>query len=167
VTRDEPLHTGTTPAQITTLFAELPPVSMETLSGIWRAVAIPGVSPFYQVQIEKGWYGMRFTDPETVDSMLISTSDGADIFAADVLKIVAAAPGADTHLSQIRTQIETDQPMGRLRMISYRGAISAALIYDRQPVIDYFRTIDDTAVLCAAEARGISETGYCVLQRNS
>ncbi len=39
------------------------------------------------------------------------------------------------------------------------------MIYDRQPVSDYFRTIDDIAILCTTEPRGAAETAYCILQR--
>lgn len=67
----------------------------------------------------------------------------------------------------IRSEIETDQPAGRLRLIDYRGTVSAAMIYDRQPVIDYFRCVDDTSVLCAAEARGATDDAYLILQRTA
>ncbi|MBU9765103.1 DUF4334 domain-containing protein [Mycobacterium sp. TNTM28] len=166
MTLDELIGTSAkTYHQIDTLFATLPAVSVNALLGTWRALAIPGVSTVYPILIEKGWYGMRFNDPENVDTMLIASPDGDEMFAADVLKLAAVAPGATSNLCQIRSEIETDQPMGRLRMIDHRGTVTAAMIYDRLPVIDYFRQIDDHAVLCAADARDSIETGYLILQR--
>ncbi|WP_078293280.1 DUF4334 domain-containing protein [Mycobacterium sp. D16R24] len=68
-------------------------------------------------------------------------------------------------MSTIRPQIQTDQPLGRLHLTDYQGTVHAAMIYDRQPVSDYFRTIDDIAILCTTEPRGAAETAYCILQR--
>ena len=168
VTVDELIGTGAkTAEQIDALFTTLASVSIQTLQGIWRAVAIPGVSPQYQLMIEKGWYGMRLTDQNSVDSLLIANPEGTGIFAADLFKLAAALPANPAHLSQIRSEIETDQPTGRLRLIDYRGTVSAAMIYDRQPVIDYFRTIDDTTVLCTVEARDITGNAYLILQRTT
>ena len=160
---DDLIHAGTkTYEQVDALFATLPPVTIEALIGTWRAAYIPRVSGYQRV-IDMGWYGMRFTDENTVDTMLIV--DGSDVFAADVIKLAGAMTAETRHMSELRSEIETHEPTCCLRMIEHRGALSAAAIYDRQPVIDYFRLIDDNAVVCAAEGRGRTEVAYSVLQR--
>jgi hypothetical protein len=50
-------------------------------------------------------------------------------------------------------------------MVEYRGAISATLLYDRQPVMDHFRKVNEQIVLGAVEARGIADTSYFALLR--
>ncbi len=45
-----------------------------------------------------------------------------------------------------------------MRMIEFRGETTASLIYDQQPIMDYFRKIDDNTVVGAGEVKG--KPGY-------
>lgn len=43
--------------------------------------------------------------------------------------------------------LQTKEYKARLRMMDYRGKLSAAIVYDTQPIIDIFRRVDDKTVL--------------------
>jgi Domain of unknown function (DUF4334) len=52
-----------------------------------------------------------------------------------------------------------------LRAVNFRGKRSAALIYDRQPIVDHFRRIDDNRVLGLMEMRGMERPFFFLLSR--
>ena len=49
--------------------------------------------------------------------------------------------------------------------MGFRGKHSAAMIYDRKPIIDYFRKIDDDRVLGLMEMRGMERPFFFLLTR--
>jgi hypothetical protein len=58
-------------------------------------------------------------------------------------------------------------PVARLKPLSFRGKISAAMIYDRQPIIDHFRRIDDDTVIGAMAVDGDERVFFFLLRRAS
>ncbi|WP_313002624.1 DUF4334 domain-containing protein, partial [Brevundimonas sp.] len=50
--------------------------------------------------------------------------------------------------------LATQSPTARLRRVDYRGRITAAMIYDRQPIIDVFRSVGPNHRLGLMDARG-------------
>lgn len=146
-------------------FDTLSPTPIGFMMGLWRAVVVPSCSPNQRRLLDSGYFGMRFTDPETVDPLLFSTADGTEVFAADPIKLFTLLQDGPTDIPAVRSDVEITYPAARLRMIDYRGVTSATLIYDRQPVLDHFRTLTDTIVLGAVEARGYQQPTYFALQR--
>jgi hypothetical protein len=59
-------------------------------------------------------------------------------------------------------------PLGAavLRPVAFRGKTSAAMIYDRLPIIDHFRKIDDEAVMGIMDHKGRIEV-YFYLERET
>ena len=59
-------------------------------------------------------------------------------------------------------------PLGSavLRPVEFRGKVSAAMIYDRLPIIDHFRAIDEDAVMGIMDRKGKIEV-YFYLERES
>ena len=51
--------------------------------------------------------------------------------------------------------IRTRQPTARLRLIEHGGVTSAAMIYDRQPIIDHFREVEPGLLLGLMDLRGM------------
>ena len=41
-----------------------------------------------------------------------------------------------------------------LRMVEYRGVVTATMVYDRHPVFDHFRRVDDDTVLGVMDRKG-------------
>jgi hypothetical protein len=59
----------------------------------------------------------------------------------------------------------TRAPAARLRMLEYRGVVSATMCYDRRPIHDVFRRIDEDTVLGAMDLRGSAEAYIFFLRR--
>lgn len=162
---DLPIARHVTRDDVGALFDTLSPATLNFMIGLWRTVVVPSPSPNQQVLIDSGYFGMRFTDPETVDPLLFHTADGAGVFAANPIKLFSALRAGACDVPAVQADVEIACPAARLRMIEYRGVVSAALIYDSQPVLDHFRTVTDDTVLGAVEARGYQHPTYFALQR--
>ena len=64
-----------------------------------------------------------------------------------------------------RRLLRSGHSAATLRAVSYRGKRSAAMIYDRNPIIDHFRKIDDDRVLGLMEMRGMELPYFFLLTR--
>ncbi|MGW0160141.1 DUF4334 domain-containing protein [Mycobacterium sp. NPDC003323] len=147
-------------------FDALPPVTIDALRGLWRPDTSYAETPGGRVLLESGWYGMRFTDSESVDPLLFRTADGTGLFAADLSKVLEVLTQGPADISMHREIVAAHGPTARLRMVHYRGVTSATLIYDRVPIMDYIRAVDADTVVGAVEARGTVEAPvYAVLRR--
>jgi hypothetical protein len=51
-------------------------------------------------------------------------------------------------------------------MIEHRGVLTAAMVYDRQPIIDAFRRVGPDTVLGAMDLRGLPSPFLFVLRRD-
>ncbi|WP_067486383.1 DUF4334 domain-containing protein [Actinomadura hibisca] len=134
------IRDGGAPAELEKLFGELAPVPAEFMLGTWAGGVFDQADAMAARLVKMRWYGKRFHTTETVDPLLCRTAEGA-VYAYDGMG------GA------------------RLREISYRGAVSAAMVYDTQPIIDHFRRVSDTVVLGAMDAKGQQDTLYFHLTR--
>lgn len=147
-------------------FDTLNSVSIEMLTGTWK------VDPSYtetsggKMLIESGWWGARFVDAETVDPLLYPTPDGNAVFAADLQAVLAVLSTGERDIPARRNEVETSTPIGRLRMVEYRDVLTATLVYDQVPVLDYLRAIDRDTIVAAVEHRGrVKQPDYALLRR--
>ncbi len=155
-----------TQADMAVTFDTLNPVSIDMLIGTWK------VDPSYaetlggKMLIESGWWGARFVDAETVDPLLYPKPDGNGVFAADLPSVLAVLSTGERDISARRNEVETSAPIGRLRMVEYRGVLTATLVYDQVPVLDYLRAIDSGTIVAAVEHRGlVHHPDYALLRR--
>ena len=65
-----------------------------------------------------------------------------------------------------RALFRSDHSAASLQAVNFRGKRSAAMIYDRQPIIDHFRKIDDVRVLGLMEMRGMELPYFFLLIRD-
>jgi hypothetical protein len=49
--------------------------------------------------------------------------------------------------------------------MQYRGGITAAMIYDDKPIIDYFKYVNDTLLLGAMDAKSAPGTFFFYLYK--
>ena len=66
-----------------------------------------------------------------------------------------------------RPLLQTKQAKARLRMLEYRGQVSATMIYDDKPINDCFRKIDETRVLGAMDLKGMPAPYFFILERDN
>ena len=155
-----------TQADLAKAFDTLTPVSIDMLTGTWRIDPSYAESPGGAMLIESGWWGARFVDAETVDPLLYPKPDGIGVFAADLQSVLAVLSTGERDISARRDEVETSTPIGRLRMVEYRDVLTATLVYDQVPVLDYLRAIDSDTIVAAVEHRGlIDQPDYALLRR--
>lgn len=111
------------------LFDELEPVPAAFMYGRWRGGLFTEGREIGALLTRLQWYGKRFTDPENAEPLLCRRTDGT---------------------------LYSFSGMGqaRLRELGFRGKVSAAMIYDDQPMIELFRKVSDNVVLGVVDAKG-------------
>lgn len=111
-------------------FDDLPAISGQAMIGEWLGGVFP-VGGLYDFLLRPKpvarWHGKRFRSENRVDALMCR------IFGMTVRLPLGRA---------------------RLRNVEYRGVVSAAMIYDRLPIIDHFRAIDDDTLMGLMETRG-------------
>lgn len=107
------------------LFEQLPPVDLDFMLGTWKGGKFDGGAEPDPIN----WYGKRFTSPTDVEPLLVLDAEG---------------------------KVQTFDKLGgaQMREIKYKGVTSAALIYDKQPIMDYFRKVNDNVVIGLGDIKG-------------
>ncbi|WP_226944607.1 DUF4334 domain-containing protein [Pseudomonas sp. FME51] len=107
------------------LFQQLETVDTDFMVGTWKGGKFDGGAEPDPIN----WYGKRFTSPAHVEPLLVTNTDG-EVVTYDRL-------GA-----------------AQMRNIEFDGQVSAALIYDSQPIMDYFRKVNDNLVIGLGDIKG-------------
>lgn len=121
------IHSGDacSASRLMPMFEQLKPVSAEFMLGTWRGGKFDGgVEPD-----PINWYGKRFVSASHVEPLLCRAADGS-IYSYDKLGLA------------------------QLREVAFRGTVSASLIYDQQPIMDYFRKVTSDVVLGLGDIKG-------------
>ena len=148
------------------LFDACPAVALEALQGVWRGSGCPTGHLLDGLLEHYGWYGKAFTDTERVDPLLFQRGTGRGTgtpFAVAprlmplglaVFPRFARSRVARWMFDLLRPVIRTTKPAARLRLLSYRGVVTATMVYDHLPIHDAFRRIDDDTLLGVMDWRG-------------
>jgi hypothetical protein len=155
-------------------FDVLPSVEPEAMIGRWRGTGLPTGHPLDGVQESLGWYGKAFESAERVHPLLIRARSG-EVIPLDprfmpvsvALRWPAFARSAPVRraFAAGRALLRSDQSAASLRAVNFRGKRGAAMIYERKPIIDHFRKIDDDRVLGLMEMRGMELPYFFLLIR--
>lgn len=121
--------TGPDAAILIAAFDRLPAVAEADLIGEWDGGAFGTRHPTEAEMAKIRWVGKSIRSRDDVDPIVC----------------------LDTHHRRVASDI-----MGRamIREVVWNGVVSAAMIYDRQPVIDYFRRIDARTLMGLMTRRG-------------
>ncbi|MEM1253947.1 MAG: DUF4334 domain-containing protein [Cyanobacteria bacterium P01_H01_bin.21] len=155
------------------LFDSLEPVSLEFMIGRWRGSGLHTAHPMDGLLEMSNWYGKEFIDPETVHPLLFL--DGQE----NIIKVAPNAIGMEWALKSpilkndfmkpllnvTSSLLKTDKSQARLRMMEYRGKMSATMIYDYLPINDAFRKVDNNTVLGVMDLKDLSQPFFFVLKR--
>jgi len=107
------------------IFDELEPVSAEFMIGTWHGGKFDGGNTPDPIN----WYGKRFVSASHVEPLLCRAPDGS-IYSYDKLGVA------------------------QLREVAFHGKVSASLIYDQQPIMDYFRKVTNDIVIGLGDIKG-------------
>lgn len=157
-------------------FDGLEPVLPERLVGLWRGHTVPTQHRLDGVLENLGWYGKRFNADLSADPLLFQTGpqrlaplDPGGLPLRLVLQLVAhfgrtrMARNGFTHLQRA---LRARGPVASLKSLHYRGKTSAAMVYDRQPITDHFRRIDDHRLMAVMEIQGGGGGYFFLLARD-
>ena len=166
---------GVDPDEALAYFDSLPVVTPAEMLGRWRGTGLVTGSPLDGLLEAYGWYGKEFLDDETVHPLLFTDRSGRPrpldptLLPVTVLRDYAGFLQLwplRTVLSGIRPLLYTDRPKARLREVTHRGVVTAAMVYDSVPIIDVFRRIGDDIRLGAMDMRGLPFPYLFVLRRD-
>jgi hypothetical protein len=143
-------------------YDSLPSVAREEMLGRWKGREVRTGHPMDGMLEASGWYGKQFDGVDEVHPLLFSTPAGK-LFAVDPRKVpLGLAPKVPAGLVErsrgalgvLKPAIGTKKHRARLRMVEHRGVVTAAMVYDHLPIIDFFRRIDDDNLLGVMDLRG-------------
>jgi len=155
-------------------FDSLAGLEPEFMIGQWRGAGLPTAHPLDGVLEALGWYGKAFESVDRVHPLLFRTRSGAVIPLDPIfmpvrvaLRWPALAKSAPVRAAFAAGSpfLRTHQSAAKLRAKIFRGKRSASMIYDRQPIADHFRKIDDDRVLGLMEMRGMERPFFFLLTR--
>ena len=153
----------------------LPCVEFETLPGRWRGSEISTRHPLDGLLETFGWYGKEFIDRDHVHPLLFSDRPG-QIFAIDPQRLPLSVglkwrflrnKLVRKALFMARFFLQTRQAKARVRMVEYRGRVSASMLYDNLPICDTFRLIDHDTLLGVMDYKGIEQPFFFKLHRDT
>jgi hypothetical protein len=156
-------------------FDSLAGVEPEFMIGRWRGAGLPTGHPLDGVLEALGWYGKAFESADRVYPLLFRTGSGAVIPldprfmpVSVALWWPALAKSAPIRMAFTagRRLLRSNHSAARLRAKDFREKRSAAMIYDRQPIVDHFRRIDNDRVLGLMEMRGMERPYFFLLTRD-
>jgi hypothetical protein len=170
------LETGkTTTNQALQFFDSLEPVNLDFMIGRWQGSEIHTSHPMNGLLETSNWYGKEFVDPETVHPLLFLDNQGKIIKVAPnpmAMNWMQKLPPIKNDflkplLLLTNSLLKTEKSQARLRMMEYRGKVSATMIYDYLPINDSFRKVDDNTVLGVMDFKNLPQPFFFVLRRST
>jgi len=164
--RSNPFETRRgTPQEALEFFDSLQPVDIEFMIGRWRGFEITTGHPQDGILEATRWYGKEFEDAETVHPLLHLDGRGNLFRVRPRPSMVYASLRHPWLKSQplqpvsrfVLRLLKTERSQARLRMVEYRGELSATMIYDALPINDHFRRVDENTVMGIMDFKGLSQ----------
>lgn len=126
--------------ELESLFDSLPAVTEAFMIGDWLGGVFNTGHVGESQLTQLNWVGKRFTDRLNVNP-IVSLDDKGQRYANPIMG------------------------SAQLRIVEYRGVSTATMIYDKHPIMDHFRQVDDNTVLGVMDKKGESMPLYFYLQR--
>ncbi|MCA1409088.1 DUF4334 domain-containing protein [Ensifer sp. IC3342] len=155
-------------------FDRLHPVPAGDLVGLWKGSEISTGHPFDGVLENLGWYGKRFRADMRADALLFK-KDGDRLVPIDPSPIplglafrlhrLGRTEAARNLFSHLIKHLRATGPVASLRMMRFRGNVSAVMVYDRKPVADHFRKIDTDTLVGVMSVQGYDGHFFFQLER--
>ncbi len=165
---------GTAAATALRFVDSLPGVAVPAMTGRWHGAGWHTGHPWDGLLEAYGWWGKEVVDADTVRPLLVRDGGGGPVPVPPAVAPVAAisawpglfrsAPAAAV-FRLAAPLLRSGRPGGRLRVVVHRGTPTAALVYDRVPIVDAFRRVTDDLLVGAADIRGQDAPLLFVLRR--
>lgn len=160
-------------AEVLQVYDQLEPVSLDFMKGRWKGYEIITGHSLDGLLVPSGWYGKLFNSPEEVHPLVFFTKNKTKLYSVNPKHLPMDLKVPKTKvlgilMSIAKPFIQTKKSSARLRMIKYRGKVTATMAYDEKPINDHFVKIDDNTVLGLMDKKGDSpDSPYAfVLERD-
>ncbi|MCI2256272.1 DUF4334 domain-containing protein [Domibacillus sp. PGB-M46] len=156
-------------------FDQLESVDLPFMTGLWKGREFRTNHPMDGLLESLNWFGKEFIDSETVHPLVFQKNNGV-LYKVNPGFIPLSLPFdkiprslVKPLFSAVSPLIATEKDKAGMRMMEYRGVLSATMIYDQHGMYDMFRKVDDHTVLGVMDLKGgKEESGYFfVLERVS
>jgi hypothetical protein len=114
-----------TPEQLAPLWSALPPITVAKILGTYHGGLFPSSANGTAKADPINWYGKQFISETSVNPLLVNPP--ASVTGAK--DIVFPYPRAD---------------IAQARNLEHEGVVSATVIYNKLPLMDYFRVVKDS-----------------------
>ncbi|GAB3761581.1 DUF4334 domain-containing protein [Ramlibacter monticola] len=156
------------------LFDRLATVDTGFLLGNWKGEEFPTGHPLDGALAAYGWRGKRFDSAEHVQPLVFAR--GGREFAVRPRGLWPGVPLLlrwpwlkDPTVARVGRGLlpllATRRSHARLRMLQFRGHLTAAMLYDELPIQDVFRRLEADAVLGLMDMKGMETPFFFVLRR--
>lgn len=141
--------------QVNAWFRSLEPVLPKEMVGLWRGTGVPSGHPLDGVLENLQWFGKRFHPNLRADTLLFQWRPGRLVpiepgFFPIGLVLRLAPFGrsllARNLFSYLQKAFHARGTTASLRLSTVDGVETAAMVYDRQAIVDHFRRIDQNEV---------------------
>lgn len=138
--------------ETTDWFRSLQPVQPGELVGLWKGTGYPSGHPLDGVLENLSWFGKRFHPDMRADALLFGRAStrlrGLNPVFFPIHLVIRLAPlGRSSRIrnifSAIRPLLKARSTTASLQVRMDAGESTTAMVYDRQPIADFFRRIDD------------------------
>ncbi|MEH7905104.1 GXWXG domain-containing protein [Rhizobium laguerreae] len=150
----EPMQ-GDQQEEMAAWFRSLEPVQPKDMVGLWSGVGIPSGHPLDGVLENLSWFGKRFHSDMRADALLFKWRPGRlvpiDPSFFPVRLAIKMAPFGRTFVarhwfSYLQKMLRARGTTASLKLQALDGVETAAMVYDKQPIVDYFHRIDDDGI---------------------
>ena len=153
------------------IFDGLDAVPVDFMIGRWKGFEIESSHRMDGLLEATGWYGKLFRSPEEVHPLLFYTRNRTSLYAVNPrivpMHINFPRPDVGGLLMKLAKPIlQTRKSAARLRMIEYRGRVTATMCYETKAILDHFARIDDRRVMGVMDLKGIPEPYIFILERD-
>lgn len=136
------------PADLDALWADLRTVTVAEVLGSWRGGDFATGHLASTVLEQVGWHGKRFDAPLDAKPMMCRGADG------ELFSHLKAGGGGEASLWAVE----------------FRGETTATMVYDKMPVFDHFKAVDDHTLMGIMNGKleaafGVAELYYFWLER--
>ena len=158
-------------ADVMSLFDSLPPVNIEFMIGRWKGSELSTDHRMDGLLEYSGWYGKMFINADEVHPLLFYTHKQKALYAVNPKLIplqmnFPKSKALGTVMKIAKPFLKSKKSKARLRMMEYRGKITATMAYDQKPIFDHFAKIDDNTMLGCMELKGDSQPYFWIMERD-
>jgi hypothetical protein len=115
-----------TPAELSPLWSALPPIKVANVLGTYHGGLFTGNSTNGTAKADPiNWYGKQFISETSVNPLLVNPPPSVP----NAKNIVFPYPRAD---------------IAQVRNLEHEGVVSATIIYNKLPLMDYFRVVKNS-----------------------